>query len=108
MKDKKYKLVTSGCFVVQILIDNRQEDQLILYLANNKGIVQMYDISKLLQKESIHRSEPIQQRPNYNPYRVIYNNYEEHYIDNYKIVQGRLIKDLKFKPDMKISNTKIK
>ena len=30
---------------------------------------------------------------NHNSYRVIYNEFDDHFIENYKIVQGRLIKD---------------
>lgn len=63
--------MTTGSFASRLLIHNC-DNNLRLYVATNRGSALVFDMSHLLDKKSIIKKlESF--KPNYNPYRVIYN-----------------------------------
>ncbi|CAD8202563.1 unnamed protein product [Paramecium pentaurelia] len=91
--NNKYKLMTHGSFASRLLVQYHQEE-LKLYIATNRGSALVFNITQLINKKNVAKKlDQINQRPNYNPYRVVYNNLQGNFIDNYQIVQNRLIKD---------------
>ncbi|CAD8197877.1 unnamed protein product [Paramecium octaurelia] len=107
--NNKYKLMTHGSFASRLLIQ-LHEEELRLYIATNRGSALVFNITQLLEKKSVTKKlEQISQRPNYNPYRVVYNDLQGNFIDNYQIVQNRLIKDQVKKRESKFEqSSKIK
>ncbi|CAK65086.1 unnamed protein product (macronuclear) [Paramecium tetraurelia] len=91
--NNKYKLMTHGSFASRLLVQFHQEE-LKLYIATNRGSALVFNLTQLLEKKNVAKKlDQINQRPNYNPYRVVYNKLQGNFIDNYQIVQNRLIKD---------------
>ncbi|CAK83894.1 unnamed protein product (macronuclear) [Paramecium tetraurelia] len=73
-------------YATQMLIDD-----IDLIVGLNNGYMLKYDISEL----KLQHQDPINTKPNYNPYRVIYHNsIQEHFIDNYRILNSYLVKDI--------------
>ncbi|CAD8123826.1 unnamed protein product [Paramecium sonneborni] len=103
--NNKYKLMSHGSFASRLLVQFNKEE-LKLYIATNRGSALVFNITQLLEKKNISKKlDQINQRPNYNPYRVVYNSLQGNFIDNYQIVQNRLIKDQVKKRESKFEQT---